>query len=92
MVVAFFTGRLQGFIADESRSKLPPEPKTINEALSGPHSEEWKKALQQEYDTLMERNTWELQELPPGRRAIGVKWVLKIKANAKGELEKFKAR
>lgn len=40
----------------------------------------------------MERNTWVLQELPQGRRAIGVKWVLKIKVNAQGELEKFKAR
>jgi len=40
----------------------------------------------------MERDTWELTALPPGRPAIGVKWLLKVKTNAKGELEKFKAR
>lgn len=45
-----------------------------------------------EYKTLVEQNTWELTELPPGRRPIGVKWVFKIKTNAVGEIEKFKAR
>lgn len=60
--------------------------------MAGPYKDEWQKAIQLEYDTLMERNTWELVALPPGRQAIGVKWLLKVKTNAKGELEKFKAR
>jgi len=40
----------------------------------------------------MERDTWELAEPATRVGAIGVKWLLKIKTNAKGELEKFKAR
>ena len=92
VLATFCTGRLQGLIAQENRSVLPPEPKTLKEALTGPHKEGWMKAIQQEYDALIERNTWELVELPPGRRAIGVKWVLKIKTKADGSLEKFKAR
>jgi len=86
------TGQLQALVAEDKRASLPPEPKTVKEALPGPYKDEWHKAIQAEYDTLMERDTWELAELPPGRRAIGVKWLLKIKTNAKGELEKFKAR
>jgi hypothetical protein len=88
----FLTGRLHGLVASANRHELPPETKTVEEALNGPHAEQWKEAIQKEYDALVERNTWELQELPPGRRAIGVKWVLKIKTTATGELEKFKAR
>jgi hypothetical protein len=91
-LAVFLTGRLHGLVASANRHQLPPEPKTMEEALNGPHTEQWKKAIQKEYDALVDRNTWELQELPPGRRAIGVKWVMKIKTTATGELEKFKAR
>jgi hypothetical protein len=86
------TGKLQGLVNSNSQAKLPPEPKTLKEAMSGPHAKEWKKALDLEYNALLERQTWELTELPPGRRAVGVKWVFKVKTNAAGELEKFKAR
>eukprot|EP00959_Pyramimonas_sp_CCMP1952_P233363 4876900-Pyramimonas_sp.AAC.1 len=35
---------------------------------------------------------WDLVDLPKGRRAIGNKWVLKIKHKADGSVEKYKAR
>ncbi len=35
---------------------------------------------------------WELIELPKGRKAIGNKWVLKIKHKADGSIERYKAR
>ena len=92
VVANFCCNQLQALVAREQRKALPPEPKNLHEALTGPHRAEWEKAIQAEYDALIERNTWELVELPPGRRAIGVKWVLKIKTNAQGDLEKFKAR
>jgi hypothetical protein len=91
-IANFFTGQLRGLVAQQRRSSLPPEPSTIEEALSGPHAKEWQKAIQLEYDTLLERNTWELKELPWGRRAIGVKWLLKVKTTATGLVDKFKAR
>ena len=43
-----------------------PEPKTIDEALSGTHAKEWKEAAESEYESLMENNTWDLVELPDG--------------------------
>ena len=71
---------------------LPSDPKSVEEALSGPHSKEWKKAMDKEIETLVERGTWELTELPKGKKPVGVKWVLKVKTNADGSLDKFKAR
>ena len=34
----------------------------------------------------------ELATLPTGKKTIGVKWVYKLKKNAKGEVERYKAR
>ena len=41
---------------------------------------------------LKKNDPWELTPLPKGYKAIGVKWVSKVKKNAKGEIEKHKAR
>ncbi|CAI7843425.1 unnamed protein product [Closterium sp. NIES-53] len=50
-----------------------PEPKTLAEALSGPDAEKWKQSVKEEYDSLLENETWELCELPPGKKAISSK-------------------
>ena len=68
------------------------EPETIDEALSGPHADEWKCATDMEYQSLIENDTWDLVELPEGRSAVGCKWVFKVKCNGKGKVERFKSR
>ena len=68
------------------------EPMTIEEALQGNNAKEWREAANSEYSALMENNTWELVELPKGRRAIGCKWVFRVKYDGKGEVERFKGR
>lgn len=40
----------------------------------------------------MSNQTWQLVTLPPRHRAIGLKWVYKIKKNSYGEITKHKAR
>ena len=68
------------------------EPSTIQEAKSSDHAAEWKVATDAEYNSLIENKTWMLVELPAGRRAIGCKWVFKLKYDVDGRVERFKAR
>ena len=39
-----------------------------------------------------EESRWELSEIPPGRKAIVIKWVFKRKHDADGNIERYKAR
>lgn len=48
--------------------------------------------MHSEIDALARNNTWTLVRLPPGKKAIGSKWVFKIKYNANGSIEQYKAR
>ncbi|CAI7760277.1 unnamed protein product [Closterium sp. NIES-53] len=69
-----------------------PEPKTLAEALNGPDSEKWKQSVKEEYDSLLENETWELCELPPGKKAISSKLIFKHKYGPDGELTRYKSR
>lgn len=42
--------------------------------------------------SIKKNKTWTLVELPMGCKAIGLKWVFKIKRNADGSISKYKAR
>ena len=35
----------------------------------------WKDAMEEEMNSLYKNDTWELTELPKGKKAIGCKWV-----------------
>lgn len=37
--------------------------------------------MKYEYDALIANGTWTLVDLPPGRTAIGCKWVFRVKQN-----------
>ena len=43
-------------------------PKTVSEALG---SKEWKEAMKVEMDALEKNNTWDLVELPQGKKLVG---------------------
>lgn len=66
------------------------EPKNYQEAVESKDSERWIAAMDDELRSIDENETWELTDLPVGRKAVGSKWVFKIKI---GEKERrFKAR
>lgn len=48
--------------------------------------------MDQEIDAIERNQTWELVEVPKGKKPIEVKWVYKTKLNVQGEVEKYKAR
>ena len=68
------------------------EPQSIEEALKSKYAKEWKAAADTEYDSLIASETWELVELPQDRKAIGCKWVFKVKYGSDGKMERFKGR
>ncbi|CAI7909475.1 unnamed protein product [Closterium sp. NIES-54] len=68
------------------------EPATLKEALESSDAEEWKKAMESELKSIEENGTWELVELPEGRKAITSKWLFKIKSDADGKIERYKSR
>lgn len=67
-------------------------PNTVEEAMSSEHSQYWQQAMEDEYNSLIKNETWDLSNLPAGQRVIGCKWVFTLKKNSKGQVERFKAR
>ena len=57
---------------------------------SSPKSE-WIEATREEYNAINENKTWVLSPLPPGQKAIGSRWVFRIKRHDDRTIEKFKA-
>ncbi|KAG8501432.1 hypothetical protein CXB51_003747 [Gossypium anomalum] len=65
------------------------EPVSIQEAFQSP---QWTAAAQAEYQALLSNHTWDLMPLLAGRRAIGCKWIFKIKRNVDGSVARYKGR
>lgn len=65
------------------------EPTRFSEAISDPN---WSEAMRKEIEALEKNGTYVLVDLPHGKKAIGCKWVYKIKYNADGTIERYKAR
>lgn len=69
------------------------EPETFEEALSGPDSEKWKTAMDEEIGSLRENNMWAIVDLPEDSKAIGSKWVYTHKKyNANVNIKNYKVR
>ena len=66
-----------------------PEPRFYHEAVKDP---KWQEAMSSEIDALVSNNTWTLTCLPSNKKAIGCKWVYRVKYKANGSVERYKAR
>ena len=64
-------------------------PSNIHEALSHPG---WRQAMIDEMQALEHSGTWELVSLPPGKKAVGCRWVYTVKVGPNGEIDRLKAR
>ena len=54
--------------------------------------EQWKYAMQKEYDALIKNGTWRLVDPLAGIKPIGCKWIYKTKYKVDGSLDKHKER
>ena len=68
------------------------EPASYKQALRSPQAEQWKAAMETEYDALTSRKTWRLVPRPAGRKLVDSKWVFKLKRNPDGSIARYKAR
>jgi hypothetical protein len=64
-------------------------PRNYQEAI---HLECWQRAIQSELAALESNQTWTLTDLPPGKKAVGCRWIFKTKLRSDGSVERHKAR
>ena len=68
------------------------EPNNYLSAITSADGDFWKEAINDEYQSLQQNNTWSLTTLPAGRSAIKSRWVFKIKPGVRDSPPRYKAR
>lgn len=65
------------------------EPKSFQEAIK---SEKWHGPMNEELETCVKTGTFSVVSLPAGKQPIGCRWVYRIKHNADGTMDRYRAR
>lgn len=82
----------RGTHVDSEEGQIDMNPQNVNEVMISPEAEKWKAAMESEYQSLMENQTWILTDLPEGKRPIKSKWVFTTKRDQEGNILRYKAR
>ena len=67
------------------------EPVNYQEAIESPDKVNWLKAMKEEMISIKSNNTYDLTDLPEGKRCIQCRWVYRIKRNLHGTIDRYKA-
>lgn len=68
------------------------EPQSFAEAIEMEEKDKWLQAMEEEIQSLKENQTYDLVELPKGRKALRNKWVFKLKNEENNPNPRYKAR
>ena len=68
------------------------DPTTYKKAIVSPKFNFWVNAMKDEMTTMSHNKVWSLVDLLDGYRPIKCEWVFKTKHDAKGLVERYKAR
>ncbi len=52
----------------------------------------WKAAIDEELKSLHKNDTWNITDLPDGKKVLNTIWIFKTKNHANGSSKRFKAR
>lgn len=83
---------LNHFVSSLNVEHSDDEPLTVNEAVLSRDAHKWKAAMKDEMNSLDENNTFDLVDLPIGRKPVKTKWIFKIKRDGAGNVVRHKAR
>lgn len=73
-------------------SRCVQHPGRVKELCSGNEQSRSYKLELCEMSSIESNGTWQLKDLPSGRKAVGSKWVYKIKRNTDEKVGRFRAR
>lgn len=68
---------------------IESEPSSVEEASK---QQVWKDAMDEEYQSILNNNVWDIVPRPKGKSDVSSKWLYKIKHAMDGSIEKYKAR
>jgi hypothetical protein len=68
------------------------EPTSYRQSPQRSDADLWHTACEEEMEAHRLNGTWEIVKLPPGKRAIGSRWFVKVKHHADGSLDRYKSR
>lgn len=77
------------FLAFTTQLSFVEISKNVQDALQVP---EWNEVVPKEMRALQNNMTWEIVDLPKGKKTIGYKWVFIMKYKLDRSLKKYKAR
>jgi hypothetical protein len=80
----------EAYLATEGTIIVPRTwEEAVNEPIYGPY---WQEAIDTEVTKLQALDTWEVMDLPMGRKPIGCRFVFAIKYTPTGLIDRYKAR
>ncbi|KAL0430697.1 UNVERIFIED_CONTAM: Retrovirus-related Pol polyprotein from transposon RE2 [Sesamum radiatum] len=84
-----FTGFSSAYTCFVASLSALQEPRSYKKAA---FRKEWTEAMNAEILALERNQTWEITKLPPRKKAIGCKWVFRLKLKEDGTVDRYKAR